>query len=50
MTYSPQQRRDDIQQQLADYADELDKATQLAPQLLGDDYPDTSLPAALLDG
>ena len=50
MTYSPQQRHDDIQQQLADYADELDKAKQLAHQLLGDDYPDTSLPAALLDG
>ena len=49
MTYSPQQRRDDIQQQLADYADELDKANQLAYQLLGDDYPDSSLPAALLN-
>ena len=50
ITYSPQQRRDDIQKQLADYAGELDKATQLARQLLGDDYPDASLPAALVDG
>lgn len=50
MTYSPQQRRDDIQNQLADYGDELDKAKQLANQLLGNDYPDASLPAALLDG
>ena len=49
MTYSPQQRRDDIQQQLANYADELEKARQLAHQLLGNDYPDSSLPAALLD-
>jgi len=49
MTYSPQQRQDDIQQQLADYADDLEKAKQLANQLLGDDYPRASLPAALFD-
>ena len=49
MTYSPQQRQTDIQKQLADYADELERAKQIARQLLGDDYPDASLPAALLD-
>ena len=49
MTYSPQQRREDIQNQLADYSDELEKAKQLARQLLGNDYPDTRLPAALLN-
>jgi hypothetical protein len=50
MTYSPQQRREDIQKQLADYSAELDKAKQLASELLGDDYPDVSLPAALQNG
>lgn len=49
MSYSPQQRQDDIQKQLADYADELEKAQQLATQLLGDDYPKDGLPAALLE-
>jgi hypothetical protein len=50
MTYSPQQRREDIQKQLADYSADLDKATKLASELLGDDYPGTSLPAALQNG
>lgn len=50
MTYSPQQRRDDIQQQLADHTDGLDKAERLAHQLLGDDYPRAGLPAALPGG
>ena len=49
MKYSTQQRRVEIQKQLAGYVDELDEAKQLANQLLGDDYPTASLPATLLD-
>lgn len=49
MTYSPDQRRDDLQKQLSDYSSELEKAKKLAKKLLGDDYPHTGLPAGLLN-
>ena len=46
--YSPQQRELDISQVLNENPEHVEAAQQLARVLLGSDYPDTGLPAALI--
>jgi len=46
--YSPQQRRQDVDQLLDANRSELEAAERLAQQLLGDKYPETGLPGSVL--
>jgi hypothetical protein len=47
--YSPEQRHKDIQQIIANNQEHLHAATDLAKQLLKNDYPEDGLPGGLLD-
>ena len=49
LTYSPEQRSNDIAVLLKQNPAELDEAEQLAHQLLGSDYPEHVLPGQLVD-
>jgi hypothetical protein len=49
LTYSPEQRINDIAVLLKQNQAELDEAEQLAYQLLGSNYPEYGLPGRLVD-
>lgn len=47
--YSPEQRREDLKKQLAQFKKELESGEKLARKLLGESYPAKGLPNGLLD-